>query len=154
MTKSNTVERGDEKGEFALDYSEGKHDASKGEKTLRVKLDSQLLKSIAAEGGFFSYVAGTAYVIVERYLKRRPDTFQYGISINNFKTTLPMRKGLSSSAAVCVLTAKCFDAVYELDLDMKEIMEIAYLGELASPSKCGRMDQASKVYFLVLKAIA
>jgi galactokinase len=34
-----------------------------------------------------------------------------GIHIVNYKNDLPMGKGLSSSAAVCVLVAKCFDEV-------------------------------------------
>lgn len=64
-----------------------------------------------------------------------------GIDINNYKTTLPMGKGLSSSAAVCVLVVKCFAAVYDLDLSLNECMEAAYRGEMRTPSKCGRMDQ-------------
>ncbi len=34
----------------------------------------------------------------------------------NYKTTLPMRKGLSSSAAVCVLIVKCFNETYGLGM--------------------------------------
>jgi galactokinase len=41
-----------------------------------------------------------------------------------------------------VLTAKAFDKIYELDLTTRRIMELAYLGETASPSRCGKMDQA------------
>ena len=40
-----------------------------------------------------------------------------------------MRKGLSSSAAVCVLVVKCFADVYDIELDMATIMELAYLGQ-------------------------
>jgi galactokinase len=142
----------DEKEEESskVDYiTESKSGIERG-KSFKVELSSRKLKSIAAQGGFFSYIAGTAYVILEKYLKRKSAGIcNFGICIHNFKTTLPMRKGLSSSAAVCVLIAKCFDAVYGLDLDMKEIMEVAYLGELASPSKCGRMDQASN-YTMIL----
>jgi hypothetical protein len=49
-----------------------------------------------------------------------------GIYINNYRTTLPMGKGLSSSAAVCVLVTKCFNEAYGLELTLKEIMETAY----------------------------
>jgi galactokinase len=52
-----------------------------------------------------------------------------------------MKKGLSSSAAVCVLVATCFNLVYGLNLDRDEVMEIAYQGERLTPSQCGRMDQ-------------
>ena len=32
-----------------------------------------------------------------------------GVSINNHTTTLPARKGLSSSAAICVMVARAFN---------------------------------------------
>ena len=51
-----------------------------------------------------------------------------GIYIENYKSTLPIGKGLSSSAAVCVLVATCFNLVYEVGWNREEIMEIAYLG--------------------------
>lgn len=55
--------------------------------------------------------------------------------IDNYLTTLPIRRGLSSSAAVCVTVARAFDAVFHLNLSLKEIMEIAYLGEIMTSSK-------------------
>ena len=61
--------------------------------------------------------------------------------INNYKTDLPVKKGLSSSAAICVLTARAFNRVYDLKLTVRGEMELAYLGEITTPSRCGRMDQ-------------
>jgi galactokinase len=58
-----------------------------------------------------------------------------GIEIINYKTTLPMGKGLSSSAAVTVLVAKAFSQVYDLKLSMAEVMDIAYCGEMLTPSR-------------------
>ena len=57
-------------------------------------------------------------------------------------TTLPLKKGLSSSAAICVLTARAFSKLYDLRLTTRGEMEYAYQGELMTPSKCGRLDQA------------
>jgi len=54
---------------------------------------------------------------------------------------LPMRRGLSSSAAVCVLVVRAFSQVHGLGLSIRDEMELAYQGELASGSQCGRMDQ-------------
>ena len=144
-----------------------------------------------------------------------------GLVLNNYKTTLPIKKGLSSSAAVCVLTARAFNRLYvartflqpfltkkarqhqrdikpaslpteqhshiptqscptsrvstvrlvalavatlvvttlvvallpallpalrcgryNLKLSTRGEMEFAYQGEILTPSKCGRMDQA------------
>lgn len=82
-----------------------------------------------------------------------------GVALNNHSTTLPMKKGLSSSAAVCVLVTlpttritysdtlavrkvcSAFNQLFRLGLSMAEVMESAYLGERLTPSRCGRMDQ-------------
>jgi galactokinase len=58
-----------------------------------------------------------------------------GLRIHNYQTTLPMKKGLSSSAAVCVLVVQCFDAVYDCGMDTSEVMELAYIGEMNTPSR-------------------
>jgi mevalonate kinase len=116
-------------------------------------LDVIKLKEIAAKGGYYSYVAGTAAVVLEEHtnsitkqnvttthtghshndnnghniknndnnsrdnrhshsdeVMNEDDMFE-GIYIKNHLNTLPMGKGLSSSAAVCVLVAKCFNHV-------------------------------------------
>lgn len=99
-----------------------------------IPLDQRELNLLASGGSFFSYVAGTASVILNKF-NTEIISKNHGIEIDNYKSTLPMRKGLSSSAAVCVLVAKCFDAVYNLELDIGDIMELAYLGEMKTPSR-------------------
>lgn len=67
-----------------------------------------------------------------------------GIKIVNYETTLPMKKGLSSSAAVCVLIVRAFLTRYRHNLPIisqAEIMELAYNGERLTPSRWGKMDQ-------------
>ena len=61
--------------------------------------------------------------------------------IHNDYTDLPIKKGLSSSAAICVLAARAFNRVYDLKLTVRGEMELAYQGEITTPSRCGRMDQ-------------
>jgi galactokinase len=93
-------------------------------------MDVAELEGLAREGSFFSYVAGTAAVVIQhpKYLARKVNrnALTQGFSICNYKTTLPMKKGLSSSAAVCVLVATAFDKVFELGFTQEELMEIAY----------------------------
>jgi UTP-glucose-1-phosphate uridylyltransferase/mevalonate kinase len=79
-------------------------------------------------------MAGVAYQVATNYRVR-------GLIIHNTKTDLPMKKGLSSSAAICVLTARAFNRVYDLKLTTRGEMELAYMGEITTPSRCGRMDQ-------------
>lgn len=97
-------------------------------------MDLRVLKEIASKGGFFSYAAGVAAYIVEHYNVG-------GITLDCYEMTLPLKKGLSSSAAICVLVARAFNKLYDLRLSIRGEMEIAYRGELLTPSRCGRLDQ-------------
>ena len=99
-----------------------------------IPMEGTALLEEARRGGFWSYVAGVAYQVLTQYHVR-------GLVINNYKTDLPMKKGLSSSAAICVLTARAFNRVYDLKMTIRGEMELAYRGEVTTPSRCGRMDQ-------------
>ncbi|MEW5718148.1 MAG: GHMP kinase [Chloroflexota bacterium] len=99
-----------------------------------IPMEARALLDEAQRGGFWSYIAGVAYQMLTRYDAR-------GLVIHNYKTDLPVKKGLSSSAAICVLTARAFNRVYDLHLDVRAEMELAYQGEITTPSRCGRMDQ-------------
>ncbi|HRR35377.1 MAG TPA: GHMP kinase, partial [Kiritimatiellia bacterium] len=100
----------------------------------RVTMELSRLQAEAAAGGFFSYAAGVAAYMLDFYGVD-------GLEIDNYKTTLPVKKGLSSSAAFCVLVARAFNQVYGLGLTTRAEIEAAYQGEIATPSRCGRMDQ-------------
>ncbi len=100
----------------------------------QIPMQRQALLAEAQAGGFWSYVAGVAYLMLTRYGVG-------GLVINNHKTDLPIQKGLSSSAAICVLVARAFNRVYDLGLSIADEMELAYQGEILTPSRCGRMDQ-------------
>jgi UTP-glucose-1-phosphate uridylyltransferase/mevalonate kinase len=99
-----------------------------------IPMHAETLLRVAQEGGFWSYIAGVAYQALTHYYVR-------GLVIDNFKTDLPVKKGLSSSAAISVLTARAFNRVYDLKLTTRGEMELAYQGEITTPSRCGRMDQ-------------
>lgn len=102
---------------------------------LDIPMSAPALLKEAAAGGYYSYAAGVAYAILNMYNVG-------GLEINNYKTTLPVAKGLSSSAAVCVMVARSFNRVYDLKMTTRGEMEFAYQGEILTPSQCGRMDQA------------
>ncbi|HPK70888.1 MAG TPA: sugar phosphate nucleotidyltransferase, partial [Vicinamibacterales bacterium] len=99
-----------------------------------IPLEPKALLEEAQQGGFFSYAAGVAYQVLTHYRVR-------GLVIHNTRTDLPIKKGLSSSAAICVLTARAFNRIYDLKLTIRGEMELAYAGEITTPSRCGRMDQ-------------
>ena len=100
-----------------------------------IEMDPKKLLEVAEEGGFYSYSAGVAYHVLNHYNVK-------GLEINSYKMDLPIRKGLSSSAANNVLVARAFNMLYDLKLTKRGEMEIAYQGEILTPSRCGRMDQA------------
>ena len=129
-------------------------------------LNIEQLKLTAQNGGFFCYVAGTLAICLERYTSASgsgsnstgstPMLMATGLEIVNYKTTLPMKKGLSSSASVCVLVCTCFNNMFNTGSNpgsssssssssapwtRDQIMDIAYRGECITGSKCGRMDQ-------------
>jgi UTP-glucose-1-phosphate uridylyltransferase/mevalonate kinase len=99
-----------------------------------IPMDAQTLLEEAQKGGFWSYIAGVAYQALTNYHVR-------GLVVKNYRTDLPIKKGLSSSAAICVLVARAFNRVYDLKLTVRGEMELAYQGEITTPSRCGRMDQ-------------
>jgi len=99
-----------------------------------IPMEPGTLLAEAQRGGFWSYIAGVAYQILTHYHVR-------GLVIDNYQTDMPMKKGLSSSAAICVLTARAFNRVYDLKMTIRGEMELAYQGEITTPSRCGRMDQ-------------
>ncbi|MFO7871208.1 MAG: sugar phosphate nucleotidyltransferase [Kiritimatiellia bacterium] len=103
-------------------------------KSLEIPMDRELLLAEAQKGGFFSYAAGVAFQVSTHYRVR-------GLVIDNTLTDLPIKKGLSSSAAICVLVARAFNRIYDLKMTVRGEMEFAYLGEITTPSRCGRMDQ-------------
>lgn len=99
-----------------------------------IPMEPKALLDEAQSGSYWSYTAGVAYQILTHYHVR-------GLVIDNYKTDLPIKKGLSSSAAICVLAARAFNRVYDLKMTIRGEMELAYQGEITTPSRCGRMDQ-------------
>jgi galactokinase len=102
---------------------------------LKLAMDEELLLAMAQTNNFYSYVVGVAYQALIRYQVG-------GLAIDNYSMDLPLQKGLSSSAAVCVLVARAFNLLYDLGLSIAEEMELAYWGERTTPSQCGKLDQA------------
>ncbi|HUT60177.1 MAG TPA: GHMP kinase [Phycisphaerae bacterium] len=104
---------------------------------MNCRWDAETLLSAAKDDNeFFRYCAGVAYEMMSSR------GVAGGVEIEISSMDLPLRKGVSSSAAVCILVARAFDSAYELGMFPHELMEVAYLGERLTGSQCGRMDQA------------
>jgi len=103
--------------------------------TAEYEMSLPILQKVAAESGYFSYIAGVAAYMLNYY-------HIGGIELNCTKITLPQKKGLSSSAAICTLAARAFNKIYGLSLTVRGEMECAYGGEQLTQSRCGRLDQA------------
>jgi len=100
----------------------------------RLPVQHESLDRAARAGGFFSYAAGVAAEV----LMRHPVG---GVRVDVVAADLPVGKGLSSSAAICVLMARAFNLLYGLGLSPRDEMELAWAGERRTGSACGRMDQ-------------
>jgi len=98
-------------------------------------MQNKELRAVAESDSYFSYASGVASYIKDHYSVE-------GIKITVKKMTLPMKKGLSSSAAICVLVARAFNRLYSLNLNTRGEMDIAFRGEQRTRSRCGRLDQA------------
>ncbi len=107
----------------------------KNGKSFECNMNYKDLKEIAEAGGYWSYVAGVAACVKEQYNIG-------GLEIDITDVTIPEKKGLSSSAAICVLVARAFNQLYNLHLNVIGEMNLAYLGEITTPSRCGKLDQA------------
>ena len=98
-------------------------------------MQNKELRAVAESDSYFSYASGVASYIKDHYSVE-------GVKITVKKMTLPMKKGLSSSAAICVLVARAFNRLYSLNLNTRGEMDIAFKGEQRTRSRCGRLDQA------------
>lgn len=83
---------------------------------------------------YYSYISSTIKYMIDNYDVK-------GIKIKVTKSTLPEKKGLSSSAAICVLVVKAYNEIYDLNLSVDEEMKIAFISEQNVGSKCGKLDQ-------------
>ena len=70
------------------------------------EMNTGKLLETAQQGGYFSYVAGVASYINDNYRVG-------GVRITVLKRDLPVKSGLSSSAAICVLVARAFNQLYK-----------------------------------------
>ena len=105
------------------------------EKSWECGMETAKLLTAAQQGGYYSYVAGVASYINDNYRVG-------GVKITVEKQDLPIKSGLSSSAAICVLVARAFNQLYHLHMNVKGEMQAAFRGEQRTPSRCGRLDQA------------
>lgn len=140
ITKGTAIVTGTEQGIYAIaeraekfimcatgEISEDEH--------WECEMDTTKLLQAAHRGEYFSYVAGVASYIADNYNVG-------GVKITIKKRDLPIKSGLSSSAAICVLAARAFNQLYHLKMNVKGEMQAAFRGEQRTPSRCGRLDQA------------
>ena len=140
IVPGHAIVTGIEQGIFAIATKSEKFDfvvniPNVVEQTFSCEMDTYKLKQTAKDGGYFSYVAGVASYVNEWYRVG-------GVKITITEMTLPIKSGLSSSAAICVLVAKAFNELYKLHMNTSGVMHIAYMGEQRTPSRCGKLDQA------------
>jgi galactokinase len=86
------------------------------------------------KNSFLDYAIGTAHYMINKYSVG-------GIDVNSYKTTLPVCRGLSSSAAMCMTLVRGYNLVYNLSLSEEDEMNDGFEAERSCGSGCGRIDQ-------------
>ena len=129
-----TIATAIDKGIYATVKKDTKFSFKMGDKKFNSKMNEEALEKEAMSGSFYSYVAGTVLYMLRTYKVG-------GINVEVKYNTLPIKKGLSSSAAICSLLVKAFNILYDLHLDLYSTMDAAYCGERLAQSKCGKLDQ-------------
>ena len=76
-------------------------------------MEEKLLLATAQRNDFFSYVAGVAYQALKQYGVG-------GLFLDNYRMDLPLQKGLSSSAAVCILCSQSIQSTISAQLDSRQ----------------------------------
>ena len=97
--------------------------------------ESSLLQEIN-NNSFYSYLCGTILYLFRKYSVG-------GIDITISKMDLPIKVGLSSSAAFSLTIVKAYNELYNLKLTDDEIINCAHEGEILAGSRCGNLDYVS-----------
>ena len=100
-----------------------------------IPFEARRLEEVARSDSFFAHCAGSASYMLEHYPVG-------GVHLHLTDMPLPLKKGLSSSAAICVTVVRAFNLLYRLGLSTADEMEAAFRGEERTRSRCGRLDQA------------
>jgi len=96
--------------------------------------------SLPLRGHSLKYVNAVVVALQERF----SDLGGVDISITS---NVPMRKGLSSSAALCVSTTRALSSLWELDLPSDEVVRVSYRAERDILGiGCGMMDQTASAF--------
>ena len=103
-------------------------------------LENELLEH-AQSPHWSSYISGVLLYIV-RTFEITTKFSPFVLEIDNHETSMPVSKGWSSSAAICILITRSCSLLLDLNLSLDQQMECAYQGERLAQSLCGRMDQA------------
>lgn len=97
-------------------------------------MDNEELEREIEKQGINTYVIATTKILKDIHNIG-------GLEVECYKMDLPIKKGLSSSAAICMAIIRAANTLYSLELTVYEEMELAYKAEHIAGSKCGRMDQ-------------
>lgn len=128
------IASGIENGIYAKVSKSDKLEFEMEEKRLSIEMNNKDLEQEIEINPFYSYICGVALCMKQKYNVE-------GIKVIVTKMDLPIKKGLASSAAICVLVTRAFNKLYDLNLTIDEERELAYEAEHLAGSTCGRLDQ-------------
>jgi len=102
--------------------------------------DLAAARDLPISGSSLKYVNAVVAALLERGLK-------LGGTDLDIRSNLQMKKGLSSSAALCVSVARAFSELYSLGLSSDDVVQISYRAERGILGiGCGMMDQTAAAH--------
>lgn len=134
LIPGSAIAAGIDRGIYAIVNQSDFLEFEMGKRKQKIDMKKESLEEQIKNNTFYSYICGVALRMKEKYKVS-------GIKIEITKMDLPMKKGLASSAAICVLAVRAWNQIYNLNLTTEEEKELAYEGEHLAGSKCGRLDQ-------------
>ena len=100
----------------------------------------QTAPDIPIRSSSLRYVNAVVAALLERF------KLSSGADIT-IESNVPMRKGLSSSAAICVATSKALSELWGLNLTPDDVVRVSYRAERGILGiACGMMDQTASVF--------
>jgi len=109
--------------------------------TEEASFDLQEAPDMPISNSSLRYVNAVVVAILERF-----DEIGNGADIN-IDSNVPMRKGLSSSAAICIAASGVLSKLWGLDMGPDDLVRISYRAERGILGiACGMMDQTASVF--------
>lgn len=101
---------------------------------IEIPFDDNSLKEIINSNNYFSFIVAISYLMKQKY-NVEP------IKIDITEVTISIGKKLLLSDSICILAIKAYEKIYNINIDIKEKMNLSYEAKGLVHSKFDKIDQ-------------